>query len=135
AAARRLGAGDLSARVPTEGVHPRRRDEIAELTRAFNEMAERVERLVHAEKDLLANVSHELRSPLARIRVALALLPRGSDDDDRLVRDVERDLAELDRLVEDVLTTARLEATGLPTHLGAGDARALLEELAQRARH
>jgi two-component system OmpR family sensor kinase len=135
AAARRLGAGDLSARVPADGTHARRRDEIAELTRAFNEMAERVERLVRAEKDLLANVSHELRSPLARIRVALALLPRGSDDDDRRVRDVERDLAELDRLVEDVLTTARLEATGLPTRLGAVDAQALLEELAERARH
>jgi two-component system, OmpR family, sensor kinase len=134
-AARRLGGGDLSARAPVDPATARRRDEIAELTRAFNEMAERVERLVRAEKDLLANVSHELRSPLARIRVALALLPRGSDDDDRRVRDVERDLAELDRLVEDVLTTARLEATGLPTRLGAVDAHALLAELAERARH
>ena len=51
-------------------------DEIVELTRAFNEMAERVERLVSGQKELLANVSHELRSPLARIRMALALLPR-----------------------------------------------------------
>jgi len=135
AAARRLGAGDLSARVPTDGAHARHRtDEITELTRAFNEMAERVERLVRADKELLANVSHELRSPLARIRVALALLPREADDDHRL-RDIERDLAELDRLVEDVLTTARLEATGLPTHLAPVDARALLRNLAERAQH
>src|SRR5439155_1590614 len=70
AAARRLGGGDLSARAPADGAHARRGDEISELTRAFNEMAERVERLVRSEKDLLANVSHELRSPLARIRVA-----------------------------------------------------------------
>jgi two-component system, OmpR family, sensor kinase len=135
AAARRLGAGDLSARVGAQDAHARRHtDEITELTRAFNEMAERVERLVRAEKELLANVSHELRSPLARIRVALALLPREADDDRRL-RDIERDLAELDRLVEDVLTTARLEATGLPTHLAAVETRALLANLVERAHH
>ena len=134
AAARRLGDGDLTARAPTDARHARRADEITALTHAFNEMAERVERLVHAEKQLLANVSHELRSPLARIRVALALLPREGEDDRRL-GDVERDLAELDRLVEDVLTTARLQATGLPARLGGVDARVLLAELAERARH
>jgi two-component system, OmpR family, sensor kinase len=132
AAARRLGAGDLSARVPADA-HVRRVDEITELTRAFNEMAERIERLVAAEKELLANVSHELRSPLARIRLALELLPRDAEGD-RHLHDVERDLGELDRLIEDVLTTARLDATGLPTHLGPVDARALLANLAERSR-
>jgi signal transduction histidine kinase len=135
AAARRLGGGDLSARAPADGAHARRGDEIGELTRAFNEMAERVERLVRSEKDLLANVSHELRSPLARIRVALALLPCEADGDDRRVRDVERDLAELDRLIEDVLTAARLDVTGLPARIGAVDARVLLADIAERARH
>ena len=134
AAARRLGGGDLSARVPAKAGHRRRADELTELTRAFNEMAERVERLVRAEQALLANVSHELRSPLARIRLALELLPREGADDRRL-RDVESDLAELDRLIDDVLTTARLEARGLPANLAAVDARALLEEVAARARH
>jgi len=132
-AARRLGGGDLSARVP----EPDARwgaDEITELTRVFNEMAGRVERLVHNEKELLANVSHELRSPLARIRVALELLPRDGDSARRLA-EVERDLADLDRLIDDVLTTARLDATGLPTRLGAVDVRALLADLAERARH
>ncbi|HEV8585591.1 MAG TPA: HAMP domain-containing protein, partial [Methylomirabilota bacterium] len=74
-AVRRLGGGDLTARVAPERRHTRRGDEITELTRAFNEMAERVERLVRSEKELLANVSHELRSPLARIRLALELVP------------------------------------------------------------
>ena len=120
------GAGRWWGRAPA--------DEIAELTRAFNDMAERVQRIVRGEKELLANVSHELRSPLARLRMALALLPRAGADEARLV-EAERDLAELERLIDDVLATARLDATGLPTHLAEVDARALLTAVAERARH
>ena len=95
-------------------------------------MAERVERLVRGEKELLANVSHELRSPLARLRLALALLPRDGATEARLA-EAERDLAELERLIDVVLATARLDVTGLPTHLGEVDVRALLAGLAARA--
>ncbi|MGH7321500.1 MAG: HAMP domain-containing sensor histidine kinase, partial [Candidatus Rokuibacteriota bacterium] len=139
-AARRLGQGELAYRVPEDdrrwSWHRRKRrvDELRELTRAFNDMAERVERLVAGQKELLANVSHELRSPLARIRVALALLPRDGESEARL-RDVETDLAELERLIDDVLSTARLDATGLPPHLGPVDVRRLLAEVAERAEH
>jgi two-component system, OmpR family, sensor histidine kinase RstB len=139
-AARRLGRGELSYRVPVEGRHGRhrghaaRRDELRELTGAFNDMADRVERLVGGQKELLANVSHELRSPLARIRVALALLPRDGEAEARLAA-VERDIGELERLIDDVLTATRLEATGLPPHPGPVEARALLAEVAERAGH
>ena len=64
-----LGEGDLSARVDVEGT-----DEVAVLARSFNRAAERVEALVNAQRSTLASASHELRSPLARIRVALELL-------------------------------------------------------------
>jgi signal transduction histidine kinase len=108
AAARALGAGDLSARA---GV--RARGELGELGRAFDEMAARLERLVHGERELLANVSHELRTPLARIRVALELAAEGdAERARRYLGEIGQDLAELDGLVEEVLAAARLDARG-----------------------
>jgi two-component system OmpR family sensor kinase len=137
AAARRLGEGDLSARVPTgRGRHGWRRrrelDELEELTRAFNDMAERVERLVHGQRALLANVSHELRSPLARLRVALELLPHDETSTAR-IQGLEADLEELERLIADVLTGSRLEATGIGARRDQVDAAALLADLAAQA--
>jgi signal transduction histidine kinase len=129
-AVRRLGAGDLAARVPVG--ERGGADELAELTRAFNDMAERIERLVAGQKELMANVSHELRSPLTRIRVALELLPHEGGTDAR-IKDVEADLDELERLIEDVLTATRLEATGIPPRLGRTDAREVIMEVAERA--
>ncbi len=140
AAADRLGSGDLAARAPeTSGGRRRFRrgrrqaDEIEALTRAFNGMADRLERLVRGQKELLANVSHELRSPLARVRVALPLVHGAGDAAARLA-DIESDLDELDRLIDDVLTGARLEATGLGPSRGPVDVAALLAEVAERAR-
>jgi signal transduction histidine kinase len=104
-ATRRLGAGDLTTRVALD-----RGDEIGDLARAFDDMAGRIAAFVRAEKELLANVSHELRTPLSRIRVVLEL---ASDGDparaQRYLGEIAQDLAELDRLVEDVLTTAKLD--------------------------
>lgn len=108
AAARALGAGDLSARA-----HVRARGELGELGHAFDEMAARLERLLRSERELLANVSHELRTPLARIRVALELAAEGDlERARRFLGEIGADLAELDRLVEDVLAAARLDAQG-----------------------
>src|SRR5262249_62002194 len=102
-AAGRRGRGERAYRVPEGDPSASRRrwwrhrgprvDELRELTRAFNDMADRVERLVAGQKELLANVSHELRSPLARIRVALALLARDAESEARLRR-VQDDLAQ-----------------------------------------
>ena len=67
-----LGAGDLSTRVPVRG-----RDEVAALAASFNQAAQRIDDLVRASRSLLANASHELRSPLARIRMAIELNGEG----------------------------------------------------------
>ena len=99
-----LGRGDLRARVGVEG-----RDEIADLARSFNRAAERIERLVHAQKEALATASHELRSPLARMRVAIELL--GADTRPDVRERIASDIDELDELIGEILLTSRLDAS------------------------
>ena len=104
-AATRLGAGDLDARA---ALH--RDDELGEVGRAFDGMADRVVGLLRSEKALLAGVSHELRTPLARIRVALEIAEEGDVATARAsLADITDDLGELERLVDELLTAARLE--------------------------
>jgi len=111
AGVRRLAGGDLSARV---GAHVgARRDEIADLGRDFDRMAERIESLVMSQRRLLGDISHELRSPLARLSVALGLARRRADEEapgvtsalDRIEREAER----LNELIGQLLTLTRLE--------------------------
>lgn len=104
-AARRFGDGDLSARAKV-----RRSDELGEVARAFDDMADRVTALMTAQRELMANVSHELHTPLARIQVTLDLLIDGVEDEPAvLLPNVSRELAELQRLIDDVMTISRLD--------------------------
>lgn len=104
-----FGAGDLGRRVAVEG-----RDEVAALASSFNQAAGRIEELIRANKSLLANASHELRSPLARLKMALAMLPEAGHGPEgqaiALGEEIARDIAELDSLVEEVLLASRLDA-------------------------
>ncbi len=81
-------------------------DEIADLARSFNRSAERIQALVLAQRRILAGASHELRSPLARLRMALELL----QGDPALRAHAVRDIAELDGLIDELLAASRLEA-------------------------
>jgi len=135
-AARAFGGGDLGARVGL-----RRGDELGDVSRAFDEMADRVTELRRAEKELLANVSHELRTPLARIRVALDLASEGGADVAReSLAEIAGDLDELERLITDVLTAARLDlgdgssSGGLPLRRERVDVGELLSRSASRLR-
>lgn len=96
------GGGALSTRVPVDG-----RDEVAAVASTFNQAADRVERLIESHRSLLANASHELRSPLARLRMAIDLLERSPTETARA--EVIRNLTELDELVEEVLLASRLD--------------------------
>jgi two-component system, OmpR family, sensor histidine kinase RstB len=98
-----LGAGDLRARVSVEG-----KDEVARLAESFNRAAQRIEQLVGSHKLLLAHASHELRTPLSRIRLGVELLKEGADP--KRKRELERDIAELDQLIDGILLSSRLDA-------------------------
>ena len=98
----RWGAGDLSARINTEG-----HDEVAFLARRFNHAAERIETLMDSHKSLLANASHELRSPLARIRMGLELIGVDKASPERL--EISRSITELDQLIDEILLASRLD--------------------------
>ena len=103
----RWGEGDLSVRVPVQGD-----DEVADLSERFNAAAERIEGLMASQKSLLANASHELRSPLARIRMGLELMnsPTDSDALARSRAEILRNMAELDQLIDEILLASRLDA-------------------------
>lgn len=100
-----LGGGDLQARLPPRLT--RRGDEIGGLARDFNRMAERLSDLIEGQRQLLRDVSHELRSPLARIQVALSLAER--EHDPRHLERIRLESDRLDALVGEILAYARLQ--------------------------
>lgn len=104
----RWGEGDLTVRVPVQGD-----DEVADLSLRFNQAAARIEGLMASQKSLLANASHELRSPLARIRMGLELIDAPAADTamrDRTRGEILRNMAELDQLIDEILLASRLDA-------------------------
>lgn len=102
------GHGQLATRVAVEG-----EDEVARLAASFNGAAARIEALVGAQKSLLANASHELRSPLARIRMAAELMAGQAAP--AIQAELRRNVAELDQLIDEVLLASRLDAVGTAT--------------------
>jgi signal transduction histidine kinase len=102
------GQGDLSTRVAVSGS-----DEVAFLAERFNVAAARIEALVGSHKSLLANASHELRSPLTRIRMGLELMDGASSGAaiDGLKNEISRNINELDLLIAEILLASRLDST------------------------
>jgi len=96
--AERIGGGDLGYRIPKA-----RRDDLGELTRDINRMADDVQGMLEAKQQMLLAISHELRSPLTRTKVALEFL-----DDEQLKRGILDDVEEMERLIADLLESERL---------------------------
>jgi signal transduction histidine kinase len=105
--AERFGSGDLTARTAIEGL-PRRwvAEEVRDVGRAFDGMADRIARVVLEQRELLAAISHELRSPLGRARIAVEIARERADPTPAL-DDVERQLVEIDTILGDLLASAR----------------------------
>lgn len=99
----RFGQGDLAARAV---IH--RKDELGELATSFNRMADRMQTLLAAERRLLLDISHELRSPLARLGVAVELARSGEDRDHMLDR-IQKEADRLNELVGELLQVTRVE--------------------------
>lgn len=97
------GEGALSSRIEVCG-----HDEIALVAKSFNNAADRVEQLIKSQKSLLANASHELRSPLARLRMAAEMFEASPSDS--LREEIVQNLTELDELVDEILLKSRLDS-------------------------
>ena len=123
-----FGAGALDHRVAIPGA-----DEVAAVAASFNVAAARVEALVHSHRSLLANASHELRSPLARMKMAVSMLAEATPAErDTLKREIDKNVAELDGLVEEVLLASRLDVAENPLHHDRVDLLAVAAEEAAR---
>ncbi len=131
-ATRQLAAGDLTARAG-EGMG-RRNDEIAGLGRDFDRMAERMQALVNAQQRLLRDISHELRSPLARLNVALELARRNSDAGAGApLGRIEREAERLNDLIGQLLTLTLLESGIEKMDKSQVDLGSLIREIAEDA--
>ena len=127
-----LSEGNLGARVPTKIA--KRRDEVGQLGRDFNAMAERLQGMVKAQQRLLGDISHELRSPLARLGVALGLARQrsGADANSALDR-IERESDSLNEMISQLLALTRLESGTDGRKRTEVDLSALVREVAEDA--
>lgn len=128
-ASQQLAAGDLSIRAV--GVE-RRRDELGDLVRDFNAMASRIEELVSRQRQLISDVSHELRSPLARLNVALDL-GRERKGNDPAFDQMEQDISVLSEMIGRLLTIARLDRSAPPVPMTPVDLSELVSQIVRDA--
>jgi two-component system, OmpR family, sensor kinase len=124
-------SGNLDAR--TGQSMGRRKDELSDLGRDFDHMARRLEALLGAHRRLLHDVSHEMRSPLARLRAASDLMGQQPERSGEFAARIEREVARMDRLVGELLTLARLDAGMVGKFDDAVDLREIISNIVDDA--
>jgi two-component system sensor histidine kinase CpxA len=129
-ASRQLAQGDFSTRAAAGMEH--RRDELGTLVRDFNAMAARIEELVSRQRQLIYDISHELRSPLARLNVALDL-GRERKGNDPAFDHMEQDLECLNDMIERLLTVAKLDASTTAVPMQPIDLTELVSQIVRSA--
>jgi two-component system, OmpR family, sensor histidine kinase CpxA len=130
-AAQQLAGGMLSTRAAAS--IERRGDELGALGRDFNTMAARIEELISRQRQLIFDISHELRSPLARLNVALDLAREGKAGD-LPFNHMESDLVRLNEMIGRLLTLARLDTTAVPTEMSCVNLTELVHQIVDDAR-
>ena len=129
-ASQHLAAGELSTRAAAE--MERRQDELGSLVRDFNTMADRIEELISRQRQLVSDVSHELRSPLARLNVALDI-GRQRKGDDPAFDQMEQDLESMNEMIGRLLSIARLDASTTPVAMTEVDLSELVSKIVRSA--
>jgi two-component system sensor histidine kinase CpxA len=129
-ASQHLAAGELSTRAAAE--MERRQDELGSLVRDFNTMADRIEELISRQRQLISDVSHELRSPLARLNVALDI-GRQRKGDDPAFDQMEQDLESMNEMIGRLLSVARLDASTTPVAMTEVDLSELVSKIVRSA--
>lgn len=140
-ASKQMATGNLAIRV---GSASKRRDEIGRLGRDFNFMSEQVERLMGSQKRLLADISHELRSPLARLQLSIGILQQKSEgnEDEHLdkgfllssISRIEKEAAQIEKMIAQVLTLSRLDNPQSILHKQVIDIQLLISPIISDAR-
>jgi two-component system sensor histidine kinase CpxA len=130
----KIAEGDLLYRATVKG-----KDEIGELGRTFNFMADKLEKMIRAGKELMAHISHELRSPLARIRVAEELLRENLSKGNPChveghLNDIREDVEEMDHLIGQILELSKLDLHERPLKLDVFNPAELMNDLIERFR-
>ncbi len=130
--AAKMGRGDLKQRVEIKG-----KDEVAELGKAFNHMAEGLDKMVKSSRELTANVSHELRSPLTRMRISLEMLKErieaGSTSGcDTFINGMQSEITHMDELIGKIIEFSKLEMHETPAMTETVNLKELLSDLLEQ---